>query len=92
MPRPASVKSLIEYANTIEAVRPMGPSGAGWIRACALVTAVTGWDKQSDTVREFLLSGGPACAQPSGRPGYGNCILRSHERGPCVHLPEKVAE
>lgn len=90
VPRAASVKALIEYANALDVTRPVGPSGAGWIRGAALTHALTESDKNSDTVREFLFSGGPSCAQPSWRQGYGPCILPSHERGPHVHLPEET--
>jgi len=53
VPRPASVKSLIEYANSIEVMRPVGPSGAAWIRQCADVCYMVDTDRNSHTVRSF---------------------------------------
>jgi hypothetical protein len=54
VPAPPSVKSLIEYANALETSRPVGPSGAHWLRKVARVTAQTYTDRNSATVERFL--------------------------------------
>lgn len=55
VPRPASVKSLIEYSNALEVYRPVGPPGARWIRSCAQVVARLDTDRRSDTVRDSFV-------------------------------------
>lgn len=48
-----SIKSLIEYSNALEINRPVGPSGALWIRDCADVMSLTDTDRNSETVKRF---------------------------------------
>lgn len=54
VPNPPSVKSLIEYANALEVNRPVGPSGALWLRRVARGAALTDADRNSATVERFL--------------------------------------
>jgi hypothetical protein len=54
VPNPPSVKSLLEYANALEVNRPVGPSGAAWLRRVARVTPQTDTDRNSATVERFL--------------------------------------